>query len=511
MEKFIAEIYAYSQMYTELKLGILETRQLRMAHAEDHFNKVYKQLCDCCRRCLEAGCGYAMEFTQNVLQMSELKNDLRILSDHVERYVLPLMLKWISECADIDVETEEGYRILSSNAGYLTVQLTATEKYIHSAYDPMEEARIFIGRMFEPVYSEYIVYGCGMGYYAYQLYKISYGAAKITIYERDAKLLAYARQYGVLDWVPDSVLDVVIIDDNGAAFLAHNRRNGVKAIFHTAELDLLEQIEREELTNLCIGVNTSNVMRDIASMNYYRNREIDIPDVIQLKGKIRNEAIVVAAGPSLDMTMDYLRHNKGKKTIIAVNTIFRKLVQSGIKPDFVVVIDASDRMEKHLAGMENEDAVAVLDLCAYWRWTHDYKGPKYRMYSTYGCREAKEYIEENKKEKWLSGGTVTFSAMEFAYRMGAEKIYFVGVDMGYPEGKSHASGTAYSMQLAQEEMFEVEAVGGGNVLVDYVMNLYRRDIEFRIAQIGDKVKFYNLSTIGARIRGTVEIDPRTIE
>lgn len=511
MEKFIADIYEYSRMYTELKLGVLETRQLRMAHAEDHFNVVYKRLCDCCRKCLEAGCSYAMEFTQNVLQMSELKNDLRILSDHVERYVLPLMLKWISEYATIDVETEEGYRILSSNVGYLTIQFTATGKYLHSAYDPMEEARIFIGRMFDPFYSEYILYGSGMGYYAYQLYKISYGAAKITIYERDAKLLAYARRYGVLDWVPDSVLNVELIDDNGVAFLEHSRKKGVKAVFHTAELDLMEQTDREELTNLCIGVNTSNVMRDIASMNFYRNMEVNLPDVFRLKGKIKNEAIVVAAGPSLDGTMDYLRRNKGKKTIIAVNTIFRKLVQNGIKPDFVVVIDASDRMEKHLVGMENEDASAVLDLCAYWRWAHDYRGPKYRMYSTYGCREAKEFIEKNKKEKWLSGGTVTFSAMEFAYQMGAKKIYFAGVDMGYPGGKSHASGTAYGMQLAQEEMFEVEAVGGGKVLADYVMNLYRRDIEFRIAQIENQVEFYNLSTIGARIWGTVEVDPQTIE
>lgn len=511
MEKFIAEIYEYSKMYTELKEGVLETRQLRTSHAEDYFNVVYKKLCDCCRRCLESGCDYAMEFTQNVLQMSELKNDLRELSDHVERAVLPFLLRWISECVNIDVDTEEGYRILSSDVGYLTVQITATEKYIHSAFDPMEEARIFIGRMFEPSCSEYILYGCGMGYYAWQLYRITHGSAKITIYEKDRKLVAYARQYGVLDWVPESVLNVVIIDDNGDSFLKHSRCPGVKPIFHTAELDLLEQADREDLTNICIGVNTSNVMQDIAAMNYYRNLSINIPDVSLLKGKVKPEAIVVAAGPSLDVTMDYLRRNKGKKTIIAVNTIFRKLVQNGIKPDFVVVIDASDRMEKHLTGMENEDVPLVLDLCTYWRWAHDYKGPKYRMYATYGCAEAKEYIEKNRKEKWLSGGTVTFSAMEFAYQMGAKKIYFAGVDLGYPEGKSHASGTAYSMQLAQEEMFEVEAVGGGHVLVDYVMNGYRRDIEFRIAQIGSKVEFYNLSTFGARIKGTIEVNPKTTE
>lgn len=511
MEKFIEEIYEYSQMYSELKLAILQTRQLRMAHAEDHFNAIYKKLCECCRKCLAAGCDYAMEFTQNVLQMSELKNDLRVLSDHVESKVLPLFRKWISEVAQIDVDTDDGYRILSSESGYLTIRINSSEKYIHSAYDPMEEARIFMERMLDPMASEYVLFGCGMGYYAYQLYLLTYGSAKITIYERDAGLMEYARMYGVLDWVPASVLHLEQLKDDGTVFLEHCRQNKVKAIFHTAELEMYEQELKEGLINLCIGVNTSNVMRDIAVMNYYRNLEVQIPDVTQIKKKILPSAIIVAAGPSLDMTMDYLRRNKGKKTVIAVNTIFRKLVQNGIKPDYVVVIDASDRMEKHLAGMENEDATLIVDLCAYWRWTRDYQGPKYRMYSTYACKEAMEYIQKNRKEKWLSGGTVTFTAMEFAYRMGAKEIYFAGTDMGYPGGKSHASGTAYGMQLAKDEMFEVDSVTGGKVLVDYVMNSYRQDIEFRIAQIGNRAKFYNLSTIGAKIKGTIELNPETAD
>ncbi len=504
MEKFIKEIYEYSELYSELKQGILETRQMRMVFAEDHFNTAYNKLCVCCRECIKASCDYAMDFTQSVIQMSEYKNNLMLLSDHVEDNVLPWLKKWINDYAQIDVDTETGYRIVSSKVGYLTIQIVESGKYIHSLYDPMEEARQYINRIYEPEYREYILYGCGMGYYAYQIFRASFGAARITIYERDENLLNYARDYGVLDWIPDSTMTIKLIKSN-TEFIEHSKQKGVKAVFHIAEMDSMPDFGKEELVRRCIGENTSNEMKRIAVMNYYRNLEQNIPDASEMKEKILPEAVVVAAGPSLDLSMDYLRMCKGKKSIIAVNTIFRKLIKNGIEPDFVVVIDASERMEKHLEGVENEKVPLIIDLCGYWRWCRDYLGPKYMVYSTFGCKEAEAYIKQNKKEKWPSGGTVTFLAMEFAYRMGAKKIYFVGTDLGYPEGKSHATGTAYGMELNTERMVEVNRVGGGKILTDHVMNQYRNAIEIRISQIGSKVKFYNLSTIGARIKGTIEL------
>ena len=95
--------------------------------------------------------------------------------------------------------------------------------------------------------------------------------------------------------------------------------------------------------------------------------------------------------------------------------------------------------------------------------------------------------------------------------MGAKRIELVGVDLGYPDGKSHAEGTALGIQMNQEEMYEVEQVGGGKLLTTPVMSIYRRAMETRIAQIGDDVKFYNLSTIGARIQGTIEMIPQMAE
>lgn len=504
MEDFIAEIYKYSKLYSELENGIREARSLRMSLAGDYFNNTYKELCDCSQQFMEMGYNFASGFAQNVIKMDGLRGDLRLLSDHVERAILPYLLRWIKEMADIDVDTEDGYRLKSSDLGYITAQIVSTDQYIHSSYDPMDEAYTYIKSVFDPEYREYIIFGSGLGYYAYQLYRISNGSVKITIYERDVNLLNYARLYGVLDWIPDTIVNIVLTDDY-SDFLTYGHNEGVRPIFHIPEIYQLDKKYRKEIENLCIGLNTSNYMKDIAVMNYHRNLEVEMPDVSVLKEIILPDAIIVAAGPSVDQGIDYLRQNKGKKTIIAVNTILRKLIECGIEPDYVVALDGSSRMEKHLIGLEKAKIPLIADLCVYWRWCRDYEGPKYRVYSTYTCREAERYIKENGKEKWPSGGTVTFLAMEFAYRMGAKRIYLLGVDMGYPDRRSHAVGTAYGMIQDSEELIEVCSVGGGKVLTDPVMNRYRTAMESRINQIGKETEFYNLSTIGARINGTKEI------
>ena len=505
-EQFIEEIYGYADIVTQLERAVSETRKYSNVLALELFNDVYERLCACCATCLQEGYERSEELSAAVLAMSKLTGNLTALSDHVARNVLPVLKDFVSSCADIDMDTEDGYRLLSSYAGYLTIEILETGRCIHSQYDPMEEARIYIENIYDPSCREYIFYGCGMGYYIYQLYKRSDGSVPITVYERDENLVTYARHYGVLDWVPEDVMRVVVCDGD-EEFLAHSRKDGVRALFHFQEVDRLRPEEKEPIVEMCVALNTGIVMKDISIINYYRNLELNLPEVAQLEQPVGEEAVVVAAGPSLDASLDFLRRCKGQKTIIVVNTVFKKLLDQGIRPDFVAVLDGSPRMERHLRGVEHETVPLIVDLGVYWRWTHEYRGPKYLAYSTYTTREAEEYIKKNHKEKWFSGGTVTFFAMEFAIRAGAKKIYFVGADFGYPGEKSHASGTALQKTMDMDGMIEVEKVGGGKIQTDYVMRLYRESIEKRIDMVRDEIEFYNLSQCGSRIRGTIEQNP----
>ncbi len=506
-ESFIEQIYTYSRLISDIKSAIVETRKGRSIDASDCYNELYPQLCECCKELLCEEYADAKKLSREVLLLNEYKNDFMLLADRLEYNILPLLIDLVSSYSDINVDTGDGYMIRSSKVGYLTAQINITGKYIHSTYDPMEEARIYVENMYDPKYSEYVFYGCGMGYYIYQLFLISDGSTQIYVYEKDPQLVEYAKRYGVLEWVPNENLNIITSNNPGELFYEHIKKHPVGYYCHYAEVETVDdKKEKEILSSCCISYNTKNRMKDTAKLNLYRNLELGLKDVDSIKENIGDNVIIVAAGPSLDAGIGFLRTCNKRVTIIAVETVMRKLLDNGIKPDYVVVLDPSRRMIKHLRGVEKEKIPLIVDLCVYWRWTHDYSGDKYIVYSTFPCPEAVDYIEKEHKEKWPAGGTVTYLAMEFAIRKGAKNLCLLGVDLGYPEGKSHASGTAFEQSMDDYDTIWVESVDGGRIQTDYSMSLYRQAMEKRIDEADGGVKFYNLSSVGSRIKGTYEID-----
>ncbi len=115
-------------------------------------------------------------------------------------------------------------------------------------------------------------------------------------------------------------------------------------------------------------------------------------------------------------------------------------------------------------------------------------------------------ITEEYEDAWDSCGTVTSMALEVAVRFNAENIFLVGVDLAYPGGISHATGTADRSQISEEGLIPVEGCGGTMVYSDTVLTSYRHDMESRIAQTS-WISYYNLSKVGARIAGTKDWKP----
>ena len=155
----------------------------------------------------------------------------------------------------------------------------------------------------------------------------------------------------------------------------------------------------------------------------------------------------------MDDNLDFLKENQGKKTVIAVGTVFRKLLECGITPDLVAVLDPQERTYQQMEGLEGEKVPMLVAVTAYWKFAANYQGDKY-LVPLVGVHEEKE-----KEEPWVIGGTVTHLAIEAAVRFGAKKIYLVGVDLAYPNGLSHAEGTMDRTVKSTEDMLPVKGVG----------------------------------------------------
>ncbi len=501
-EAFLEEIYKEAELAYRLKLAVEYARIHDELHMGEICNESFRTLCEVCKEYLQQDREKGLALWREIQTFTGIDNDLVMRGDVIEKRILPLLEEKIRLWGgDICVENEEGDFLFESSAsGFLTLKDLKRNKYFHSAVDPMWEAGKLAEYIFTPEKKEYSIWGLGLGYLIYQLYVISAGTVRIHVFEKDPRMVEYAKNYGVLDWIPKDKLEIVTVE-KPEAFLKSAAKEGMGYYVFLPEVYGETADVRRRLEDVYMQFATPKKLHGDSELNYWNNKRSGchpVSDLSRLFLNSQSEFIIVAAGPSLDDNIEFLRQNQGRKTIIAVGTVFRKLMENGIVPDIVTILDPQERTYRQIEGLEDQSVPMLLGVTAYWRFAANYQGDKYLVPLT-GVHE-----ETESEEAWAIGGTVTHLAIEAAIRFGAGSIYLVGVDLAYPNGVSHAEGTMDRTVKGTADMLPVEGVGGTVVYADSMFIAYRRWIEDRIA-LTPQITYYNMSRIGAKIAGTKEV------
>ena len=215
MEDFICDIYYYAQIIPATKEIIdkcYESNDTQIVKSWDEIKYLYLELCNTIReydsnlsteiyKNIESACSYGQTQPR---QFNILGN---ILED-----TIPLLYKAISFFGHIDIE-EKNYRLCSSRSGYLTLYNTESKRYYHDLIDPYHEAYRLAKRIYDPINTSYRFLGCGLGYLPWQIFCLSDMSADIYIYHNNPELVQYALKYGVLSYIPDNRLHIVIDED----------------------------------------------------------------------------------------------------------------------------------------------------------------------------------------------------------------------------------------------------------------------------------------------------------
>lgn len=504
-EQFLEDIYKHAKLLDELQKIIDFTRIEDTANANVILKKIYNDLKTLCETYVADCPSQSQLFLRNIQTMLNTSDPL-LMGDVIEADIIPSITEWISNMASIDVDINEQYKIVSSKSGFLTLFDKTNTRYFHSTNNPMTEARRYVKELFNPELDKYAIYGCGLGYYAYQLYLESYGSVNITVYEPDPLMIELAKNYGVLNWIPTDCLNIVC-DDDILTFLNAIDNDDTGLIFHIPTMENIKvKYELDAIKSMLISQNTERFLRLHRYINFWRNAHKNIPCASTIdKSKLKKNFAVVAAGPSLDLDIELLRSFSKDMTVIAVGTIFRRLVKENIIPDFVSIMDPWPQTVNQIRGLETQNVPLVMDVITAWEVANIYQGPKYMVYTVADIDTKQcEYVKQFPSHTWnRSGGTVSSCALELAIQLGAEEIYFFGLDLAYPRGKSHAEGTLAVHTESTDNMTEVDGVLDQKVYADTSFLYYIKNVEDQIASRPD-ITYYNMSELGARIKGTIE-------
>jgi len=311
-------------------------------------------------------------------------------------------------------------------------------KYIHSKYDPIREAEQLVDANIKLLSKSIIVvYGLGLGYHIDAIVKKMNSKSIVYVFEYTMDLVTCCKEINNSVFKYDNVN---IIGRDDAKFyekLAEYLGKAGDIIIHRAALETIK-FTNESLYNLIddyslMKQSTENneelikLGKENFEFNTKQNYKL-INRFIDLYKNSNKPYVITASGPSLDNDLELLKENREKFNIISVGSSLRALMNKGIKPDAIVILDGKKIVKKQFEGYENEEIPLCFSAKAS-RWAvSDYKGHKYIFNIT---------DDDNDNIMIETQETVAVSAMDIAVKCGAKKIILLGQDLAFIGNKSH--------------------------------------------------------------------------
>ncbi len=420
----------------------------------------------------------------------------------------------INSCESIfkDPKTYKEYILKSASTGDVILEVVNGNGSInfHSNNDPDKEGLEIAEYYYDSYKREYIVFGLGMGYHVRQLCRITNGKVKIKVYENDINVLALSLVMMDFTGYLSGNLEIYY-DKEFSAFIkdigdntGFDMKTRTLLMYYPAVRNIVNDAARDKFEKLF--VQDSSVRNQLGDMlsNFYKNIELCTEPVDVIGEKIKGKHVILAgAGPSLDHYFDDFKNMEPDSVLMVVGTAFRKFVKAGLIPDYVVFLDASERIFGQLRGLEEVKTELIVASTACAKIPEHFCGKKYIVFQN-GMDEAEDYAKAHGLKLYESGGSVSTIAFDICVKLGAKKISLYGMDLSYPNGEVHAKDANYRKLNDTAGLIKVKCADGGTVYTTTAMDMYRLWFEERIKSInksGQQVEIINYTHGGAYIDG----------
>lgn len=213
---------------------------------------------------------------------------------------------------------------------------------------------------------------------------------------------------------------------------------------------------------------------------------------------------VVSAGPSLDQQVHLIKQIKNP-IIIANNSSYTALKKAGIDSHFCTTADFRintynavknanpDNTILVASPIANPSTVKHFSRRAYWCNKHSLLFKQILSFQNNNFNEDDYHIEEK--------GSIAISSLDFAFYLGASKVFLFGQDLCcLPDGSTHSSTVAHAGREDISTLKKIANNTGGLSYTTETLELYKVELE-RLINKYPTVKVYNASADGAHIEG----------
>lgn len=408
-------------------------------------------------------------------------------------------------------------QIETTKIGNPTLQISYDDKtlYLHSKYNPIREAEKWAKEFYQKGKLSIII-GLGLGYYAQALLNLMDENDHILIIEPYEEIFELAKENGLGQLVTDPRVFICLQSDKNklgqvlrGLITEHLLKNS--EILVAPNYDKIAEVEaiifqlKRAFIDYAVDINTKLAAAFNWQENYFRNIEHAIQScpLTAFENKFTCPVIIVSAGPSLQNELEKLKAAYQHAIIISAGSATPVLLKNGVKPHLVMCIDGGIEMYNHFKDIDYEELPLFYIPSQHYKITERHRGLKV----LFQIREIKivdwynELIGFNTGTVAVGPSVANF-ALDIACRMTSGPICFVGQDLGYVGGFSHAEGNDNRVSSETKQgLISTPSNDGGVLYADYAFVLMREWFE-KYLSANPRGNVYNASLHGAEIKGT---------
>lgn len=382
------------------------------------------------------------------------------------------------------------WELLVAKNGELTLLLNG--KLIYSKYNPCDDAKRWVKSEVNYNKEGYVLIGLGLGYHAYALAQLI-SDKPIYVYYFDP----YECEIAVdkLVDIPNcrfvSTLDEIEFDETIQLLIPNV---WIKALGESHSLfPYLEDIKINQISYK----KYSALMEE----NFYEN--IKGQWFIKYPSYPKGKACLVASGPSLNETIDWLRIVKDEVFILCVGSALKLLLSKGIQPNAVVISDPKESIKKQLENTSYSGDLFYLSTANY-EAVQTHQGNRYIVYQ-YGYPLAEIKSKEVCYPLVETGGSVATVALSLLEILGFQQVILFGQDLGFYGERTHAEYSTSGREISGGfSRHRVISNSGDYIYTSPNLLTYLRWFNKKIKRTNMSV--YNTAFHGAKIEGVPYIN-----
>lgn len=243
---------------------------------------------------------------------------------------------------------------------------------------------------------------------------------------------------------------------------------------------------------------------------------------ILLMNKIKNNfdffkdipILYLAAGPSLDENLEWIKINQSKFFIVCIGRVYKKLLDNNIKVDLVTTLDEQEFLAKTqfddvITNKIDNNTVVLASTITNEKLLKKFSPKKLFLFEV--------FHSFHKKSLFFEGFSIGEVTLDILLKMNAQEIYLIGLDLAVNQitGETHSQGIDSVNKINLKDIQNRDKFNDRKSLIKVKGNFEKeifttslfynsiKSLEGKISNDDKNLKIYNLSSHGAYFKNTI--------